>query len=63
MKGELGIAVACVFHVLQPRRFVAFKHTLAFGCNKTDRNANKTTAEGGIVKIAHVVARCLWASL
>lgn len=41
MKGELGIAAACVLCVLQPRQFVVFKHTLAFDCNKTGRNANK----------------------
>lgn len=61
MKGELGVAAACMFYVLQPRRFVVFKRTLAFGCNKADRCANKTAAEGGIVSVANAVARCLWA--
>lgn len=52
MKGKLGIAAAYIFYVSQLRQFVVFKHTLAFGCNKTDGNANKTAAEGDVVKIA-----------
>lgn len=27
MKGKLGIASACLLYVLQPLRFVVFKHT------------------------------------
>lgn len=42
---------------------LAFKDTQTFGRDKTDHNVNKTAAEGGIVKIAFVIARCLWASV
>lgn len=41
--------------------FLVFKDTRTFGCDKTDHNVNKTAAEGGIVKIAFVIARRLWA--
>lgn len=57
----LGLCAARTFYVIAVWLFLVFKDTQTFGCDKTDHNVNKTAAEGGIVKIAFVIARCLWA--
>lgn len=64
MKGNVSARSLCSSYILcyiAVWLFLVFKDTQTFGCDKTDHNVNKTAAEGGIVKIAFVIARCLWA--
>lgn len=63
MKGNISAQSLCSSYILcvavWPR--LVFKDTQTFGRDKTDHNVNKAAAEGGIVKIAFVIARRLWA--
>ena len=55
--------VLCAARIFNVWLFLVFKDTQTFGRDKSDRNVNKTAAEGGVVKISFVSAARPWAAV